>query len=50
MCGIVCAYELKQPADVLRPQLLEMSKKIRHRGPDWNGVYSDEKAILAHER
>ena len=50
MCGIVCAYELKQSADVLRPQLLEMSKKIRHRGPDWNGVYSDEKAILAHER
>lgn len=50
MCGIVCAYELKQPAEVLRPQLLEMSKKIRHRGPDWNGVYSDEKAILAHER
>ena len=50
MCGIVCAYELKQPAEVLRPQLLEMSKKIRHRGPDWNGVYSDDKAILAHER
>ena len=50
MCGIVCAYELKQSAEVLRPQLLEMSKKIRHRGPDWNGVYSDEKAILAHER
>ena len=50
MCGIVCAYELKQSAEVLRPQLLEMSKKIRHRGPDLNGVYSDEKAILAHER
>ncbi|MGO4912177.1 MULTISPECIES: asparagine synthase B [unclassified Leeuwenhoekiella] len=50
MCGIVCAYELKQPAEVLRPQLLEMSKKIRHRGPDWNGVYADDKAILAHER
>jgi asparagine synthase (glutamine-hydrolysing) len=50
MCGIVCAFDLKQKAEVLRPQLLEMSKKIRHRGPDWSGIYSDEKAILAHER
>ncbi|WP_299256115.1 asparagine synthase B [uncultured Aquimarina sp.] len=50
MCGIVCAFELKEKAEVLRPQLLEMSKRIRHRGPDWSGIYSDEKAILAHER
>ena len=50
MCGIVCAFELKEKSEVLRPQLLEMSKKIRHRGPDWSGIYSDEKAILAHER
>ncbi|MHA7059975.1 asparagine synthase B [Aquimarina sp. M1] len=50
MCGIVCAFELKEKAEVLRPQLLEMSKKLRHRGPDWSGIYSDEKAILAHER
>ncbi|WP_347174177.1 asparagine synthase B [Polaribacter uvawellassae] len=50
MCGIVCAFDLKEKAEVLRPQLLEMAKKIRHRGPDWSGIYSDEKAILAHER
>jgi len=50
MCGIVCAFELKQKAETLRPQLLEMSKKIRHRGPDWSGIYCDDKAILAHER
>ncbi|WP_298320081.1 asparagine synthase B [uncultured Aquimarina sp.] len=50
MCGIVCAFELKEKAEVLRPKLLEMSKRIRHRGPDWSGIYSDEKAILAHER
>ncbi len=50
MCGIVCAFELKESTEVLRPQLLEMSKKVRHRGPDWSGIYSDEKAILAHER
>jgi asparagine synthase (glutamine-hydrolysing) len=50
MCGIVCAFDLKQKAEVLRPKVLEMSKIIRHRGPDWSGIYSNEKAILAHER
>ena len=50
MCGIVCAFDLKQKAEVLRPQVLEMSKIIRHRGPDWSGVFSNDKAILAHER
>ncbi len=50
MCGIVCAFDLKQSAEVLRPQLLEMSKVIRHRGPDWSGIYSNENAVMAHER
>jgi asparagine synthase (glutamine-hydrolysing) len=50
MCGIVCAFDLKEKAALLRPQILEMSKKIRHRGPDWSGIYVDEKALLAHER
>ncbi len=50
MCGIVCAFDLKQPSDLLRPQILEMSKKLRHRGPDWSGIYDSENAILAHER
>ena len=50
MCGIVCAFDLKQKAEVLRPQILEMSKKVRHRGPDWSGIYSSKNAILAHER
>ena len=50
MCGIVCAFDLKQSSESLRPKILEMSKKIRHRGPDWSGIYSDSNAILAHER
>lgn len=50
MCGIVCAFDLKQEAEALRPQLLEMSKKVRHRGPDWSGIYANENAIMAHER
>ncbi len=50
MCGILCAFELKQPTEVLRPQVLEMSKKLRHRGPDWSGIYDAPNAILSHER
>ena len=50
MCGIVCVFDLKEKAEILRPQLLEMSKKIRHRGPDWSGIYSDDKVIMTHER
>ncbi|WP_149526724.1 asparagine synthase B [Sphingobacterium hotanense] len=50
MCGIVGAFDLKQSAEGLRPQVLEMSKRIRHRGPDWSGIFSSDRAILAHER
>ena len=50
MCGIVCAFDLKSTSESLRPQILEMSKKIRHRGPDWSGIYSTEKVIMSHER
>ncbi len=50
MCGVVGVFDLKLRAEVLRPQVLEMSKKLRHRGPDWSGIYCGEKAIIAHER
>ncbi|NAW50295.1 asparagine synthase B [Elizabethkingia argentiflava] len=50
MCGIVCLFDAKQKTETLRPQVLEMSKKIRHRGPDWSGVFQNEKIIFSHER
>jgi asparagine synthase (glutamine-hydrolysing) len=50
MCGIVGAFDLKISSKDLRPQVLKMSKKIRHRGPDWSGVFSDADAIISHER
>lgn len=50
MCGFVGLFDLKGDAKELRPQVLKMSKKIRHRGPDWSGIYCGEKAILSHER
>jgi len=50
MCGIVGVMDLKVKSESLRTQVLEMSKRIRHRGPDWSGIYCGEKAIIAHER
>jgi asparagine synthase (glutamine-hydrolysing) len=50
MCGIVCAFDLKSPGSAIRQQVLDMSKKVRHRGPDWSGIYCGEKAVMAHER
>lgn len=50
MCGFVGAFELTQDLEVLRSQVLKMAKKIRHRGPDWSGIYCGDKAVLAHER
>ena len=50
MCGIVCLFDAKQKTEILRPQVLEMSKKIRHRGPDWSGIFQNEKVIFSHER
>jgi asparagine synthase (glutamine-hydrolysing) len=50
MCGITGVFDIKEDQEVLRPQLLKMAKKVRHRGPDWSGVYSDSHTILVHER
>jgi asparagine synthase (glutamine-hydrolysing) len=50
MCGIGCAFDLKQASESLRPQLLTMSKTLRHRGPDWSGIFDNKRAILTHER
>ncbi len=58
MCGFVGAFDLNagsQPIDEglreqLRKQVLDMSRTIRHRGPDWTGVYTGNNAILSHER
>lgn len=50
MCGIVSIFNIKEQADSLRQKALRMSQKIRHRGPDWSGIYCGGSAILAHER
>jgi asparagine synthase (glutamine-hydrolysing) len=50
MCSIFSILDIKTDASKLRQVALEMSKLLRHRGPDWSGIYADDKAILAHER
>ncbi len=50
MCGIVCAFNIKGDNELIRSKVLQMAQKVRHRGPDWSGVFSSDKAILAHER
>ncbi len=50
MCGFVGLFDIRQQSDALRTQVLKMSKQIRHRGPDWSGIYCGPRAILAHER
>ncbi len=53
MCGLVTILNIdptRSNSGELRKLALTMAKKVRHRGPDWSGIYSDEQAILAHER
>lgn len=50
MCGITAIFNIHGGASGLRKQALQMSRRIRHRGPDWSGIYEGKTAILAHER
>ena len=50
MCGIACIFNIKQQTPELRQKALTMAKRIRHRGPDWSGIYCGGSVILAHER
>ena len=50
MCGFTGIFDARGQALGKREKVLRMSAKIRHRGPDWSGVYSSERCVLAHER
>ncbi|MBY5921090.1 asparagine synthase B [Ferrimonas balearica] len=50
MCGIFAILDLKTDPQALRQDALRLAKTLRHRGPDWSGIYADDNAILAHER
>ncbi len=50
MCGFVGLFDIKVASEQHRTDVLKMSKQIRHRGPDWSGIFCSDKAIIAHER
>ncbi len=50
MCGFVGAFNITSNSGDMRERVIQMSKKVRHRGPDWSGVYTSNNCILAHER
>ncbi|KAA6322746.1 Asparagine synthetase B (glutamine-hydrolyzing), partial [termite gut metagenome] len=50
MCGIAGIFNIKQQSKELRTETLKMTQRLRHRGPDWSGIYVGGSAILTHER
>ncbi|MCI2097762.1 MAG: asparagine synthase B, partial [Sphaerochaeta sp.] len=50
MCGFVGMFDIATDAAQYRQQVIQMSRAIRHRGPDWSGIYTGKDAILSHER
>lgn len=50
MCSIFGILNIKTDPQMLRDQALKLSSLMRHRGPDWSGIFASQKAILAHER
>ena len=50
MCSILGILDLKTDPQALRKRALDLSRRQRHRGPDWSGIFADDRAILAHER
>lgn len=50
MCSILAILDLKSDPAPLRARALRLSRLQRHRGPDWSGIYANDRAILAHER
>lgn len=50
MCGFVAVLDVDGDVASLRSSVLAQARRLRHRGPDWSGVYADRHALLAHER
>lgn len=49
MCGICVFFKLPD-VQSFKAHALDLSKRIRHRGPDWSGNYIKNSTIMLHER
>ncbi len=50
MCSIFGVLQIRQDLKSVRKMALRQSRLLRHRGPDWSGIYAAGNAVLAHER
>ena len=50
MCGIFALLDIQGSPDAARELAVRQARLLRHRGPDWSGVYADDHVVLAHER
>ncbi|MEY2774358.1 MAG: hypothetical protein RLZZ275_705 [Bacteroidota bacterium] len=50
MCSIAALLNATATDAADRAAVLSVSKMQRHRGPDWSGIYQDDRTVIAHER
>ena len=50
MCSILGILDAPGTVEPYRERALNLSRRQRHRGPDWSGTFADDGAVLVHER
>ncbi|XP_017236466.1 asparagine synthetase [glutamine-hydrolyzing] [Daucus carota subsp. sativus] len=50
MCGILAVLGCSDDSQAKRVRVLELSRRLKHRGPDWSGLYQYGDSYLAHQR
>ncbi|KAJ8624469.1 hypothetical protein MRB53_032999 [Persea americana] len=50
MCGILAVLGCSDDSQGKRVRVLELSRRLKHRGPDWSGIYQHGGLFLAHQR
>ncbi|KAK3206564.1 hypothetical protein Dsin_020610 [Dipteronia sinensis] len=50
MCGILAVLGCSNDSQAKRVRVLELSRRLKHRGPDWSGLYQHGDFYLAHQR
>ncbi|OUZ99119.1 Class II glutamine amidotransferase domain [Macleaya cordata] len=50
MCGILAVLGCSDDSQAKRVRVLELSRRLKHRGPDWSGLYQHGDCFLSHQR